>query len=280
MIPRTITLFLRFFLLLECFADTWPALAQELVKDVDVKAISKASITSKKSLEIFTEETAGKLERQFGRQAIVHQLVEQVQIEEVSTYDIYMARLIGRSLQPEFSIETTKRLDVETDPYIKRRLMLMFRLQDPGMVRKVIEPHLADQRISQHLTHNERFEGGYPKRVCDVAYNTIVEARDGSNAGQLGTTDPLADRDVAIAKLLQNLAASAPMPAKMDPVAVPPHAIESKNDVPSNGLMEKTGDSDNRGDMDHRHHYFLWIIPVLILVAAMWWRNKHLRTRS
>lgn len=244
----------------------------------DLKTIKELWIKSGQLIEQFTEESAKALQQAIGRGEAIKRIVGQVYNQNLSVDEIYTARLLGKHFQPEFGNESRRRLANAVDSFTKRRLILLFRQSDPNVVGQILSPFLDDKGDAEKLTPHQSGEGASPKRVCDIAYNTIREAKDGPDAPLLTGFDSVSERDAKIVELVKALNAEVSAKKREEPKTKAQSHSNQGNSIatsPSHDARDTSIDSDQNANHEHNIRYFIWLIVIVIFSACFWfWFRK------
>lgn len=231
--------------------------------------------------DAIVQEVVMDLTSKFGREDASRLICRVARERALDVTQLYIARRVGNSLQPEFSNSVFRALEDNADPLAAGRLLLLLRMAPPEDA-KGVALWLSDNRPAEELTRRARQErGARALRVCDIAFNVLQEilATDKSAiTGQLlFRSSSIAEREALIAPL-RGLSSYPPKPNSPNEVVqeTPPKTTDAEQSggaasIPTSSAPELLALPVNRRTLVW---WSLFTVAALALVGLLLWKRR------
>ena len=214
------------------------------------------------------------LTSKYGRETASKMICSVVRDRAVNVDELYAARLVGNSFQPEFSRAVFQALHDTGYSLAVARLLTLLR-DAPPEDAKGIALWLSDARPAEDLTRRGREVRGAPFRVCDIAYNVLqeIQATDKSQIQLITHSLSIAQREALIAPIREQ--SSDPSKPNSANEAAPKGGFTTpktvRNGVELNGTSNPVPKEIASLPLSRFNGWLWWASILIIFAAAAGW---------
>ena len=251
-------------------------------------ALDAATLQSLRTLpasevEKYTKEWVDSQVAERGRDQTAEVLAQMVVVDPAMARQAFLIRGFGKSLEPEFSESILRLTNVTNDPLVRGGLLQLLRDTAPENAPEIAR-FLTDLRPGEDLVEQSKTEpklresiasGAVPLRVCDMAFNVILEitATDETKVQLLTRSQSIDSRNVRIDDFLGVVAPSRTRPVKRQSTDLA-QAPEDRSDVSKIQSVNTPSALDESLPPETKWGIIAATLVVVIAVLAWWFKCR------